>query len=90
MSVRPYPLLYNSSNTLIFVCRWAYPDRLRVGCMKKGSTYGLGGDNMVLLALIETGNSLDAEVVGLCCSRSEDDLLGISSDQLCNVLHSNE
>jgi hypothetical protein len=49
-------------------------------------TYRLGGDNMVLLALVEARHSLDAGVVGLSGTRSEDNLFGIGSNQPCNIL----
>ena len=34
---------------------------------------------MVLLLLVEVCNTLDGQIVGLCCARGEDDLLGIGT-----------
>jgi len=46
----------------------------------------LGGDDMVLLSFVESRNSFDAHVVGLCGARGENDFLGVCADQLANIL----
>ena len=40
---------------------------------------------MVLLLLVEVCNTLDGQIVGLCCARGEDDLLGISAYKRCHL-----
>ena len=48
----------------------------------------LSRDDMLLLVSVEQGGSFKAEVVALSGSRGKDDLLGLSTDHVGNVLSS--
>ena len=43
--------------------------------------FGLGGDDVVFLGLVEPRQALDGEVVGFSGSRREDDFFGVRSDE---------
>lgn len=48
---------------------------------------GLRSDDVILLATLfeEASDALDTHVVALCCSTGEDDLLGVGTDEICDV-----
>jgi hypothetical protein len=49
-------------------------------------TNGLGGDNMLLLLSVETCDALDDHVVRLGGTRGEDNILGICTNEVGNIL----
>jgi len=48
--------------------------------------FGLGGDDVIFLFLVETADTLDCHVVRFRRTRSEYDILGIGADEVRNVL----
>ena len=46
----------------------------------------LSGDNMILLFLVESGDTLDSHIIRLSGSRSKDDFFWICINQGCDLL----
>jgi hypothetical protein len=49
-------------------------------------TYGLGGDNVAFFLLMEPSNTLDRHIIGFCRARSENDVFGVSANEIGNAL----
>jgi len=53
---------------------------------KRLRAHSLGRDNMSLFLLVETRNTFNGHVVGLCGSRCDDDIFCVGANQIGNML----
>jgi len=49
-------------------------------------TYGLRRDDMPLFLLVETGDAFNGHIIGLCRTRSKDNIFRISTNKIGNML----
>ena len=49
-------------------------------------THSLGGNYMTLFLLVEPGNAFDRHVVGFGCARSENNIFGVGTNEIGNIL----
>ena len=59
---------------------------IRVLCFRRFETYGLCGDDVFLLTLVEASHALHRDVVRLRRSACKDNLPRVRADQVCHLL----